>query len=48
MIVEPDRPHDLSEILEPYMDIMSWDVHAIADTPYEETIEQMKKELTLG
>jgi hypothetical protein len=48
MIVEADRPHEVSEILEPYMDIMSWDVHAIAETPYEETIEQMKKELTLG
>jgi hypothetical protein len=30
------------------MDIMTWDVHAIAETPYEQTIEQMKKELTLG
>jgi hypothetical protein len=48
MIVEADLPHELSEILEPYMDIMTWDVHAIAETPYEQTIEQMKKELTLG
>jgi hypothetical protein len=30
------------------MDLMSWDVHAIAETPYEETIEQMRKELTAG
>jgi hypothetical protein len=48
MIVEANQPHELSEILEPYMDIMTWDVHAIAETPYDETIEQMKKELTLG
>ena len=46
--VEANLPHELSEILEPYMDIMTWDVHAIAETPYEQTIEQMKKELTLG
>jgi len=48
MIVEANVAHELSEILEPYMDIMTWDVHAIAETPYEQTIEQMKKELTLG
>jgi hypothetical protein len=30
------------------MDIMSWDVHAIAETSYDATIEQMKKELTVG
>jgi hypothetical protein len=27
---------------------MSWDVHAVAETPYEETIEQMRKELAVG
>jgi hypothetical protein len=46
MIVEADQSHEVSAILEPYMDLMSWDVHAIAETPYEETIEQMRKELT--
>ena len=30
------------------MDIMSWDVHAIAETPYDATIEQIKKELTFS
>jgi hypothetical protein len=48
MIVDADQPHELSQILEPYMDIMSWDVHAIAETPYEETIEQIRKELAIG
>jgi hypothetical protein len=30
------------------MDIIGWDVHAIAETPYEETLENVKKELTAG
>jgi hypothetical protein len=48
MIVEADHPHEVSEILEPYMDIMSWDVHAIAETPYDQTIEAIKKELAFS
>ena len=48
MIVEADQPHEVSEILEPYMDIIAWDVHAIAETSYDRTIEQMKKELAAG
>jgi len=46
MIVEADEPGEISEILEPYMDIMGWDVHAMSETPYEETIERFKKELS--
>jgi len=45
MLVEADQSHEVSAILEPYMDLMSWDVHAVAETPYAETIEQMRKEL---
>jgi hypothetical protein len=48
MLVETDHPHEVSEILEPYMDLMSWDVHAVAETPYDATIEQMKKELAFS
>ncbi len=48
MMVEADHPHEVSEILEPYMDLIAWDVHAIAETPYQETIEQIKKELSFG
>ena len=46
MIVEADQPSEVSAILEPYMDLMSWDVHGIAETPIEETIAQMRRELT--
>ena len=48
LVIESDTPHDLNEILEPYMDLMAWDVHAIAETPYEETLERIKKELAAG
>ena len=46
MIVEADQPHGVSSILKTYVDLMSWDVHASAGTPFKETIEQMRKELT--
>ena len=48
MIIEAAHTGELSEILEPYMDIMAWDVHAIAETPYDETIERMKRELAMS
>jgi hypothetical protein len=34
MLVEAEDPRQLSEILEPYMDLMAWDVHAIYELPY--------------
>ncbi len=48
LIVEANHPHEVSEILEPYMDIIGWDVHAIAETPYDETLANIKKELAAG
>ena len=48
MIVDAEHPHEVSEILEPYMDIITWDVHAIAETSYDATIEQMRKDITVG
>jgi hypothetical protein len=47
LLVEADHPHEISEIIEPYMDLMSWDVHAVAETPYDTIITQMKSELNL-
>jgi hypothetical protein len=48
ILLEADHPGEISEMLEPYMDIIGWDVHAIHETPYDETIARLKRQLTPG
>jgi hypothetical protein len=38
----------VSEIVEPYMDLMAWDVHAVAANDYAATIDAMRRELQQG
>jgi hypothetical protein len=35
LLIDTDNPHDLNVILEPYMDLMRWNVHAVYELPYE-------------
>lgn len=44
LLIEADSPQEVSEIIEPYMDLMSWDVHAVAVNDYQATIEQMRQQ----
>ncbi len=43
MLIETDEAHDLTTILEPYMDLMSWDVHAVYELPYGRAIEGFRQ-----
>jgi hypothetical protein len=43
LMVETNDPRELSELLQPYMDLMAWDVHGIYELPYEQTIEAFRK-----
>ena len=43
MIVETDTPQDLTEMLQPYMDLMSWDVRAIYKLEYEHMRETLRE-----
>jgi len=45
LMVEAETPRDISEILEPYMDLMSWDVHAVTSNTYREKVNELKKQL---
>jgi hypothetical protein len=45
LMIEAEKPQDISEILEPYMDLMSWDVHAVTSNSYKEKISELKKQL---
>jgi hypothetical protein len=44
MIVEASE-RDLTHLLQPYMDLVSWDVHAIYELDYDKTIAEYKREL---
>ena len=43
LIVDYDDPHELTGFLQPYMDLMSFDVRAITENAYEATIAQSRE-----
>ncbi len=43
LLVETDNPNDLTEFLQPYMDIISWDVHAVHELDYERQLERLRQ-----
>lgn len=45
LLVETNDPHELTEILEPYMDLISWDVHAIYELPYDKAVQAFREEV---
>ena len=42
LLIETADPRELNAILEPYMDLMSFDVHAVYELPYQETIQRFR------
>lgn len=45
MLIEADDPREVTEFLQPYMDLVSWDVHAVYELSYDQTIDEFRKEL---
>jgi hypothetical protein len=43
LLVEMDDPRDLTEMLQPYMDLMSWDIRAVYQNDYGPTVERMRQ-----
>ena len=44
MLIETDEPRELTNMLQPYMDLLSWDVHAVTEQPsYAAIIESFRK-----
>jgi hypothetical protein len=43
LLVETDDPRQLTAFLQPYMDLMSFDVHAIYAEDYDERIQEFQK-----
>jgi hypothetical protein len=42
LLVEYDDPKELTAFLQPYMDLMSFDVRAITENDYPTTIEELR------
>ena len=43
LIVDYDDPHEVTAFLQPYMDLMSFDVRAITQNDYEPTVAQLRE-----
>ena len=43
LIVDYDDPQELTAFLQPYMDLMSFDVRAITENKYDESIRQLRE-----
>jgi hypothetical protein len=43
LLVETETPQELTAFLQPYMDLMSWDVRAVYQLEYDTRIEELRK-----
>ncbi len=43
LLLETDRPEDVTAFLQPYMDLMDVDVHAIYALNYEQEIQELRQ-----
>jgi len=43
LLFESDDPQELTKFLEPYMDLMSWDVHAVYELSYDRAVESFQQ-----
>src|SRR5438105_9833838 len=43
LLIDCEDPRDLTPILEPYMDLVSWDVHGIYELPYEDVVSHFRE-----
>ena len=43
LLVDYDDPREVTAFLQPYMDLMSFDVRAITENVYAESIEQLRQ-----
>ena len=46
LIVETDDVRELTAMLRPYMDLMAWDVRALSENRYDQTIEEIREALS--
>jgi hypothetical protein len=45
LIVETEDVRELTAMLRPYIDLMAWDIRALSENKYDETIQQIRDAL---
>ena len=45
LIVETDDVRELTAMLRPYIDLMTWDIRALSENRYHETVQQVRDAL---
>lgn len=48
LVIEADRGEDITAILSPYSDLMSWDVRAVTANDYDAVIAGLRREIGAG
>ncbi len=43
LLIEAQSPQELTHMLQPYMDLMSWDVRAIYEINYDKEIQHLRE-----
>lgn len=43
LLIETDDPQELTAILQPYMDLMDVDVHAVVENDYDSTVDRLRE-----
>lgn len=43
MLVETETPQELTAFLQPYMDVVSFDVHAVYPVEYDKLITELRQ-----
>jgi hypothetical protein len=43
LLVETDQPQELTAFLQPYMDLMNFDVHAVYPLDYQQQIDELRR-----
>src|SRR5438105_51426 len=46
LLIECDDPRELNPILEPYMDLVSFDVHAVYELPYSDVTDRFREKVS--
>lgn len=45
MLIEAEDGRALTNILQPYMDLVNWDVHAVYELDYGRTVDEFRQKL---
>jgi hypothetical protein len=45
LLIESDDPREVTEILQPYMDLVSFDVHAAYEIANDKAVEEFRQEI---